>query len=195
MNPFRLSLPHRVVDAANWSRSVGPQIKRLIVIHTMEAPEKGDTAEAVARYFARPSTRASAHYCIDNDSIVQCVPAERVAWHAPGANTVGIGLEHAGYARQTAAQWRDGYSTAMLDLSARLCAELVHHFAIPVAFVDAAGLLARASGITTHHEVTRAWPDKGTHTDPGAAFPLHEYLSNVRRYRDAGAWLRAEDES
>lgn len=193
MQPFKLSLPHRLVDAANWSRSVGPQIKRVIVLHSMEAPEKGDTAENVARYFAQPATRASAHFCIDNDSIVQCVPAERVAWHAPGANAFGIGLEHAGYARQSAAEWRDSYTAAMLDLSARLCAELVHHFAIPVAFIDAAGLRAHVSGITTHLEVTRAWPDKGTHTDPGPHFPLDEYLLNVRRYRDAGAWLRDEE--
>jgi N-acetyl-anhydromuramyl-L-alanine amidase AmpD len=193
MAPFALSIPHRLVDAANWSRSVGAQTKRLIVLHSMEAPEKGDSAENVARYFARPDTKASAHFCIDSDSIVQCVPADRVAWHAPGANAYGIGLEHAGYARQSSAEWRDSYSVAMLDLSARLCAELVHHFAIPVDFVDAEGLHAHVSGITTHREVTRAWPDKGTHTDPGAFFPMTEYLANVRRYRDAGGWFRAED--
>lgn len=193
MDRFKLSLPHRLIDAANWSRSVGAQTKRLIVLHSMEAPEKGDSAENVARYFALPSTKASAHFCIDNDSIVQCVPADRVAWHAPGANAYGIGLEHAGYARQSAAEWRDTYSVAMLDLSARLCAELVHHFGIPVEFINADRLRAHAPGITTHHEVTRAWPDKGTHTDPGPHFPLAEYLANVRRYRDAGAWLRNEE--
>lgn len=192
MGRFKLSLPHRVIEAANWSRHVPPQPKLWVVLHTMEAPEKGDCAENVARYFARPSTRVSAHFCIDNDSIAQCVPAELVAWHAPGANKFGIGLEHAGYARQTAAAWRDPYSAAMLDLSQRLCAELVHHFAIPVQFVDAKGLLALKPGITTHAECTKAWPDKGTHTDPGPHFPLREYLDGVRRYRDAGGWLRDE---
>lgn len=194
MQRFQLSLTHDIVDAANWSRQLGPQQKRWIVLHSMEAPEKGDCAELVARYFARPSTKASAHFCVDNDSIVQCVPAERVAWHAPGANQYGIGIEHAGYARQTAAQWRDGYSLAMLDLSARLCAELVHHFAIPCEFVAAADLRAQRAGITTHREVTRAWPDKGTHTDPGSGFPLREYLDAVRRYRDAGAWLKDRED-
>lgn len=193
MGRFALSLSHRVVEAANWSRDLGAQPKRWIVLHSIESPEKGDTAELCARYFARPSTRVSAHYCIDNDSIVQCLAPELVGWHAPGANRFGIGLEHAGYARQTAAQWRDSYSLAMLDLSARLCAELVHHFAIPTEFVDAAGLRAKRAGITTHAEVTKAWPDKGTHTDPGPHFPLSEYLVSVRRYRDAGAWLRCEE--
>lgn len=192
MKPFKLSLPHGVVDAANWSRELGRQPKRWIVLHSMEAPEKGDTAENVARYFARSSTRASAQFCVDNDSIVQCVPAECVAWHAPGANRLGIGIEHAGYARQSPGQWRDSYSAAMLDLSARLCAELVHHFAIPVDFIDGEALRANRPGITTHLQVTRAWPDKGTHTDPGPGFPLREYLDAVRRYRDAGEWLRGD---
>lgn len=39
----------------------------------MEAPEKSTTAEAVARYFATTATPASAHYNVDDDSIVQSV--------------------------------------------------------------------------------------------------------------------------
>lgn len=193
MDRFRLSLPHKVIEAANWSRQIGPQRKRWLVLHSMETAEKGDSAELVARYFARATTRASAHYCIDNDSIVQCVPPELVAWHAPGANMLGIGLEHAGYARQTPAQWSDSYSDAMLDLSARVAAELVHHFAIPVEFVGHSGLRAHRAGITLHSEVTKAWPDRGSHTDPGAGFPLNRYLERVRAYRDRGDWLRDEE--
>jgi N-acetyl-anhydromuramyl-L-alanine amidase AmpD len=193
VQPFNLSLPHRIVEAANWSRHMGPQIKRWLVVHSMEAPEKGDTAELVARYFARSSTQASAHFCVDRDSIVQCVPAELVAWHAPGLNTKGIGIEHAGYARQTRAEWLDSYGLAMLDMSARLCAELCHHFAIPVEAVGAAELFRGEPGITTHAQVTRAYPTKGTHTDPGPGFPMREFLDLIRRYRDAGSWLRGTE--
>lgn len=186
---FALSLPHTVIEAANWSRHLKPQRKQWLVIHAMESPEHGETAERVARWFARPSTGASAHFCIDSDSIVQCVPAELVAWHAPGANTLGIGLEFAGYARQTRAQWLDSYGSSMLDMGARLAAELVHHFAIPVESIGAAELVRGEPGITTHAQVTKAWPNKGTHTDPGPHFPMREFLSLVRRYRDAGSWL------
>ena len=82
----------------------------LLVIHTMEAPEKPDTAENVARWFAGSTApQASAHYCIDDDSIVQCVHDKDVAWHAPGANHNGLGFEHAGFAAQAPKDWQDAY--------------------------------------------------------------------------------------
>ncbi|HSV33746.1 MAG TPA: hypothetical protein VLH87_06445 [Pyrinomonadaceae bacterium] len=60
---------------AKSSRAVpgGKRLVRLIVIHSMEAPEKGDTAEEIAKFFQNPPKPASAHLCIDNNSIVQCV--------------------------------------------------------------------------------------------------------------------------
>src|SRR6476469_11249703 len=86
----------------------------VIVIQTMESPEKPDTAESVAAWFAGSSApQASAHYCIDANSVVECVRDTDVAWHAPGANHNGIGLEHAGRAAQSAADWNDEYSTKL----------------------------------------------------------------------------------
>ena len=55
----------------------------VLVIHTMESPEKPDTAESVANWFSGSTApQASAHYCIDGNSIVQCVHDDDVAWHA-----------------------------------------------------------------------------------------------------------------
>jgi N-acetylmuramoyl-L-alanine amidase CwlA len=174
------------VDAANWSRHVAPQPKKWIVIHCMEAPEKGDTAEWCAGFFRdqpmNDTVGTSAHACVDNNSIVQCVPWDRIAWHAPGANKLGIGIEHAGYARQTASDWSDVYSTQMLDLSAWLVAELCAKFRIPVDFITADGLRAGDPGITTHVECTKAWPGKSTHWDPGPGFPIGNYLRSVSTY-------------
>lgn len=173
------------VQAANWTAASPPTKKRWVVIHAMEYPEKPDSAEWCARYFAGkegPAPRASAHACVDSDSIVQCVAWDQVAWHAPGANQWGIGIEHAGYARQTLADWQDAYSLQMLDLSAWLVAQLCVRFRIPVEFAVGADLRAGEPGITTHAEVTLAWPDKGTHTDPGRAFPMGDYLRQVRHY-------------
>lgn len=151
----------------------------LIVIHTMEAPEKGSTAESCARYFANLTSKtASAHYCIDNDSIVQSVPDNRVAAAAPGANHNGLQFEHAGYAAQRADEWKDQYSIRMLFISAALCAAKCRQYNIPVVFVDANGLKNNQRGITTHAEVTRAFR-RSTHTDPGASFPMGDYLSLV----------------
>lgn len=152
----------------------------LIVIHTMEAPESVNTAENVARYFASGSVRASAHYCIDNNSVVQCVRERDVAWHAPGVNHNSIGLEHAGYAKQGTAEWTDAYSQQMLSLSAALTAEIASRHSIPATFVDALGLQRGQRGITTHKMVSDAFR-KSTHWDPGPGFPMSDYLGMVRR--------------
>lgn len=159
-----------------------PTAKRsidLMVIHDMEAPEKGDTAENVAAYFASGRTRASAHYCIDNDSIVQCVQDHDVAWAAPGANHSGLHFEHAGYARQTALDWSDAYSQQMLSISAGIFSEKCKEYNVPMAFVDAAGLRKGYRGVTTHREITMAFNITGGHTDPGPTFPTDDFIRMI----------------
>lgn len=184
MKPASLSaIPF--VQAVNWTAANPAPRKRWVVIHAMEYPEKPDSAEWCAGFFAGkqgPAPRSSAHACVDSDTIVQCVAWAQIAWHAPGANREGIGIEHAGYARQQLADWQDPYSAQMLDLSAWLVAQLCTRFHIPIAFVTAQDLRAREPGITTHAEVTKAWPEKGSHTDPGRAFPMGDYLKRVRHY-------------
>ena len=169
------------MQAANYTPANRSDI-RWIVLHTMEAKEASTTAETVARWFAGKSgaaPAASAHYCIDDDSIVQCVKDQDVAWHAKGGNRYGLGLEHAGYARQTAEEWADGFSQRMLALSAALSAELCKRHRIPIAYVDAAGLVRGDRGITTHLQVTKAFKES-THTDPGKWFPMERYLELIR---------------
>jgi hypothetical protein len=56
---------------AKWYTPVDvstPRRVQLIVLHCMDAPQKGNTAENVAAYFAGGSEGrpASAHFCIDN---------------------------------------------------------------------------------------------------------------------------------
>lgn len=171
------------VQARNFTSIPGNDVTRqidLIVIHTMEAHEKPDTAENVAAWAAGPNApKASWHYAIDLDSIVQCVQDKDVAWHAPGVNHNGIGFEHAGFAKQTDPEWRDDYSTRMLRLSAALCADRCGKYNIPVRFVDADGLRRGERGVTTHAEVTEAFR-KTTHSDPGKWFPMDRYLNWTR---------------
>lgn len=165
-----------------WASRQAADIK-WIVLHSMESPEKPTMAEAVANWFAGPDApRASAHFNVDDDSIVQSVKIEHVAWHAPGANRHGIGIEHAGRAKQTRADWFDDFSRRMLEeQSAPLCAYLCFLLHIPAKYVDRAGLLAAERGITTHNEVTQAFR-RSTHWDPGPGFPMDWYIERVKSH-------------
>src|SRR4051794_14169828 len=178
------------IQARNYTRANRTTID-LLVIHTMEAPEKPDTAENVAKWFAGPTApQASAHYCIDDDSIVQCVMDKDVAWHAPGANHNGLGFEHGGTARQTSADWQDAYSEKVLALSATLVAEKCKQYGIPARWLTPADLKAGRRGIAGHADCTVAFG--GTHTDPGANFPKEHYLGLVQAQLGAGAALPKE---
>lgn len=163
---------------ARWYTPTNGRRIDYIVLHDMEAPEKGDTAENIARYFATTDTRASAHYNVDNNSIVQSVREQDIAYHAP-PNLHSIGIEHAGYARQTREEWLDAYGQDMLRLSAGLVAELVLKYNLPVQFLSPDDLRAGKRGITTHHNVSRAF-GQSSHTDPGPNFPVGWYMDRVR---------------
>lgn len=167
----------RFIPAKHFTPSDSREIKWL-VLHTMEAPEKGNTAESVANYFATTDTKASAHYNIDNDSIVQCVRDKDVAWAAPGANRHGLHFEHAGYAKQISTDWNDQYSIDMLSLSAKLVADKCRQYGIPAVRLTATDLKAGRKGICGHIDCTHAFG--GSHTDPGSSFPWDEYIAMVR---------------
>lgn len=176
------------VQAKNYTQ-VDPSAPRTvawIVIHTMEAPEKGDTAEQIAKYFATmPDGRiASAHVTIDDDSVVQCVHDRDVAYGAPGANRNGIHLELAGYAKQTLAEWQDTFSTKLLKKAANVAAQYCLKFDIPARRLSQAELLAGAKGIVGHCDITKCFPRPGgaEHVDPGPYFPWDWFLSWVRFY-------------
>lgn len=155
---------------------------RLIVVHDMEAPENATTAESVAGYFARSDSRkASAHLCVDSNSVVRCVHDRDTAWAAASANADGLHVEHAGYARQTQAEWLDNYGRQMLERSARAVALWCGAYDIPAVKLSGADLKAGKRGICGHADVSDAYPSTG-HTDPGPNFPWDYYLERVRAH-------------
>ncbi|KUL35736.1 hypothetical protein ADL12_19640 [Streptomyces regalis] len=152
----------------------------MIVIHDMEAPEGPLTAENVARYFANlpASNKASAHVCVDNNSAVRCVADGNRAWHAPGTNSDGLGLELAGYARQSRAEWLDQYSKGVLEQAAKVTADWCRKHSIPARKLTVAELKAGRRGIVGHRDVSAAY-GQTNHSDPGPNFPWDYFLSRV----------------
>ncbi len=158
-----------------------PDQIRWIVLHTAETGEVPNAAENLAAWVAGPQApQASWHFAVDCDSIVQSVRLCDVAWHAPGANRDGIGIEQAGRAAQGGVQWEDDYSTRMLERTAQLVARLCRLTGIPVVRLGPSDLVrAGTRGVCGHHDVTLAFM-KSTHTDPGAAYPWDRVLGRVR---------------
>lgn len=160
----------------------------LIVLHTTECWEKPGSAAVVAGVFHRGEVEGSAHYVHDSAETVQCVRLEDTAFHAKSNETVdindrSIGVEHAGHARQTAAEWQDDFSQSMLKRSSKLTAQLCRKFGIPPIRLNEDQLRQRMPGITGHVTVSRAFSVRGGHVDPGPHFPWLQYMRLV-----AEAW-------
>lgn len=166
---------------AKWFGEVpatSPRVVRHIVWHDMEYAEKLTAAEDVARYFATITeknpdgswVKKSAHICVDADSIVQCVRDSHIAYAAPGANSTGIQIELAGYARQTRAQWLDDYSRQMLLLACKAAAQYCVKYDLPPIHLTDQQLADGWKGMVGHDQVSRVF-HKSDHTDPGPQFP------------------------
>jgi N-acetyl-anhydromuramyl-L-alanine amidase AmpD len=172
------AVAYRFVESPNFTSASGRAID-VVVVHTMEIRERKDAAEICARWFATPVSNVSAHYCVDSDTVIQCVREKDIAWHARGGNATSIGVELAGFARQTTDDWEDAYSTAVLRRAATVVADVCRRNRVPVRWLAAADLRARRRGITGHAEVSRAY-EKSDHWDPGPGFPVEQFLALVR---------------
>ena len=181
------------IPAVNYTKTRGSNgtVTR-IVIHDEEYPETSTSAEVIARMFSTTTREASAHFVVDDNSIIQCVPLDCRAWHAP-PNLGSIGIEHAGYAKQTRAQWLDAFGMRMLRRSAELTAWLCRRYAIPVRRPSVAELRSHAKGIYGHLDVTDAFHETD-HTDPGKNFPWDVYLSMVRGSYPGGVMATLDKE-
>ena len=152
---------------------------RLLVLHSTEG---GGSAKNVAEFFHGPSAEGSAHLVVDDDACYRCLANEQIPWAAPSANTDGFHIEQVGYAAWTAAEWEKH-----LNMLHRTAYKLAYHsklFGIPLVFVDAAGLRAGHKGVTTHAEVSKAYPNsQGNHHDPGTGYPMRLVLNLALHYK------------
>ena len=174
------ALASRFIEARHYTR--GPRTlgaANLVVIHATASGEVTHGAQNNAMWFADPRTRAaSAHYVCDNVETIQCVLEADIAWGGKGVNRRAIHIEQVGQATQTAAQWADPYSTAVVTRAAALTVDICRRHGIPQVWLSVADLRAGKPGITDHNTVSKAFPGSG-HTDPGPGWPRTTFLRLV----------------
>lgn len=143
---------------------------RLIVLHSTE----GSTAKGAASWFANPASAGSTQLVVDDRECYRTLPDDVVPYGAPGANEDGLHIEMAGFAKWTRAQWLEHEDT--VRRAAALAADWSATYGIPLVYVDAAGLRAGKSGVTTHWQVTKGLNGGKGHVDPGPNFPLDVFM-------------------
>lgn len=158
---------------------------RLIVIHSAENQELPGQAKHLVQWFAGDTApQASAHYMVDNATVAQSVDDADIAWHCDNwdRNCESIGIELTGSASQTAAQWADTYSKSVINQAVGLCKKLSTKYSIPAVHLTAEQILdGKTKGYCTHHDITLAHKIVGGHTDPGANFPMADFLKAVAK--------------
>ncbi len=171
-------MPYAFVESPHKTETDG-RVIRLVVIHTMEIPERDGAAALCARWFQNPDSEVSAHYCVDADTAIQCVREQHIAWHARGGNANSVGIELAGFAGQRSLGWSDAYSRAVVERAARLTADVCRRYGIPIRRLRASDLVAGRRGVTGHADVSAAFR-KSDHWDPGPDFPWARFLRSAR---------------
>lgn len=155
---------------------------RLVVIHDAEFPEVLYGAKGVAKYFQRLDKPSSAHICVDNQEVIQCVKDSYVAWAAPGANHDGIQIELVGYQKQTREGWLDNYSLGVLALGADATAQYCLKYGLPAVWLTNDELKAGKAGVVSHAQVSDVY-QQSDHTDPGLNFPRRLFISMVQEIK------------
>lgn len=152
-----------------------------VVIHTMQTGENETIAENIAgNWFTNPNAQASAHYCVDTNSVCQNVDETNFAWAAmPIGNYYGVHIELAGMAEQTPEQWEDEASVAILARAAQLTADICLRWGIPARVLSDAQLGSYEAGITSHAAISRVFR-QSDHTDPGEGFPWNKFMRLVQ---------------
>lgn len=167
-------------------------IHRIVIHSAVMACEPGGARKL--GLMNQTSTTGSWHYATDPAEAIQCSWDSFVCWHAP-PNLHSLGIEMADWpipfpqGKRTKQwwwklrrswRWRDKNHKALLQVTAKLTAELALGYGLPLAFLGPKQLLAGHEGITVHANVTKAFGES-THWDPGA-WPRKRFMRLVHQY-------------
>lgn len=157
---------------------------RLIVWHSTEGSEvKGSAYNVAAGWFAKATSKVSAHIVADDGSdsrypsgICECVYPGDTAWHCGNANADGYGVEIVGKASQSGCDWNDEFSRASIVNACEWLKWNDQLKYIPPRWLSNEELRNGAAGHVTHHQVAVVLGGS-THTDPGKDFPFSLVMS------------------
>lgn len=161
------------IDGLKFVQAKGDGGKRsvtqLLVIH---ATDNTASAENEASYASHRADEISAHVYVDDDSAVQALSLDHVAFGCyPMGNSRSIQFELTGRSNHISlATWKRA-----AVLAARVCLD----WDIPVVHLTAAQVKAGTRGITGHDGVSLAFR-QSDHTDPGTDFPWANFISAVK---------------
>ena len=154
----------------NANRGVG-DIER-VVVHTAEIEEGGQSAERIAAFFASAPAGVSAHAVIDTNTRGRVrqggghrLPRRRATTRRRS------GTSSQPKAGQSAAEWKDAASTAMLQRFARYIAPRCVKYDIPVRWLTPEQERLRVRGFVTHKVVSATCSAKASAPTPASTSP------------------------
>lgn len=141
------------IDHGRRARTLG------VVIHTIEG-----SAGSAINFFRKDSPQGvGAHVVIGTKDVTQLCDLDAICFHAKGANSDWVGLEHEGRASYTRAHWLLLTLRKQLRLSANRTAWVCFHYNL---------------GAPVHGRNVKGHVDfpAGGHTDPGKGWPWGFYM-------------------
>lgn len=175
----------------NYSTRVSTTKIRLIIIHTNQGPNPPDklpdrTAENLASYLtstANTSNPVSYHVLVDDDSLVNYLSDDRVAYSARDANPISLNLCFTGYAEWNREEWLKHPN--MLRMAAQKVREWCDKYKIPKNKITPQNIVDIHHGIIGHNDWTLSRKllnrlTKDSHWDPGPGFPWDVFIKSIQ---------------
>lgn len=161
---------------------------QLLVIHSGECPLRGGYAQSLTDWAKVPleqgGPEASWTWFVDPIAIVYMIDAALAAWHASEANPISEGLEQAGYARMSRAEWTTAEGLKQFDNLGWLIAQRCKVNGIPAQWLTTdqvtaitSGRDTRTKGLCLHRQI-----DPETRTDPGDNYPFDLLTAAINKH-------------
>lgn len=156
---------------------------RLGVLHSAETPLAAGYAYSIAaNWFGTSKAGTSATVMIDPAETIRLLPDNVVAYHVgPKGNGFTVGVEQAGYARLTRAEWLTVAGRQQMRRVAEYMVECLHRWGIPLRWATDAQVRAAAAGGApqgwTLHDTIRRVLGGTTHSDPMPYYPTDELMA------------------